>query len=460
MTMTAATDIPRAMPNDEDAHHDAALRQVSILVVDDEPGMRNFLVRTLSPLCKRIEESANAEAASKLLDAQHFDLVILDNVMPGQSGLDWLAEQRRVGFFSEVILMTAYADLDTAIHALRVGATDLVLKPFRSNQLLNAVRRSIDQRLLRRENSLLKHELSFDGKAARGRLLGRSPRIETVRNALEKVARLPTPVLLTGESGTGKEIAARTLHAMSDRGDKPFVPINCANISAEGVASDLFGDIGPDTKHKDGLLLLASGGTLFLDEVVELPLAVQATLLRVIEDNRIRPVGSDREVPLNLRFVCATNADLEKAVAEGRFRKDLYHRINVMGLHMPALRERVGDIAELAELFMDGLSRELGVNRLPLTEAVTRKLARYEWPGNVRELRNLIERSLILGEFPPEFASDEAVVDEEPVESLHAVERRHIMAILEASGGNRAEAARRLGVSRKTIDRKCAMWNV
>jgi DNA-binding NtrC family response regulator len=458
--MTAANELPRAPQNTEFANHDAALRQVAILVVDDEPGMRNFLVRTLSPLCRRIEEAASVEAASKLLDAQHFDLVILDNVMPGQSGLDWLAEQRRVGFFSEAILMTAYADLDTAIHALRVGASDLVLKPFRSNQILNAVRRSIDQRFLQRENSLLKYELSFDSKAARGRLLGRSPRIEAVRNALKKVARLPTPVLLTGESGTGKEIAARTLHTMSDRADKPFVPINCANISADGVASELFGDIGQGAGRKDGLLLLASGGTLFLDEIADLPLSVQATLLRVIEDNRIRPVGSDREVPLNLRFVCATNADLGKAVAEGRFRKDLYHRINVMPLHMPPLRDRVGDIADLAELFMDGLSRELGVARLPLTEAVALKLARYDWPGNVRELRNLIERSLILGEVPPEFASDEDTVNEEPVESLFAMERRHIMTILEASGGNRAEAARRLGVSRKTIDRKCAMWNV
>ena len=182
MTMSAATDLPRAASTDDASQNDA-LRQVSILVVDDEPGMRNFLVRTLGPLCKRIDEAASAEAASKLLDVQHFDLVILDNVMPGQSGLDWLAEQRRVGFFSEAILMTAYADLDTAIHALRVGASDLVLKPFRSNQILNAVRRSIDQRVLRRENSLLKYELSVDNKAARGRLLGRSPRIEAVRTA-------------------------------------------------------------------------------------------------------------------------------------------------------------------------------------------------------------------------------------------------------------------------------------
>jgi DNA-binding NtrC family response regulator len=435
------------------------LRHVSILVVDDEPGMRNFLVRTLGPLCKRIEEAASAEEASRRFDTQHYDLVLLDNVMPGQSGLDWLADQRRVGFFAEAILMTAYADLDTAIHALRVGAADFVLKPFRSNQILNAVRRCIDQRYLRRENFLLKYELSSESQAARGRLIGRSPRIEAVRSALERAARQTTPVLFTGESGTGKEIAARTLHALSDRADKPFVPVNCASISPDRLAVELFGEVGPGNSRKDGLLLHASGGTLFLDEIAELPLPVQATVLRVIEDNRIRPIGSDREVPLNLRFVFASNADLARAVEERRFRKDLYHRINVLGLHMPPLRERVGDIMDLAEMFMGRLARELAVPALILTEEVGLNLARYDWPGNVRELRNLIERSLILGEFPPEFAGEADPSEVEAVESLHVMERRHIMTVLEACGGNRAEAARRLGISRKTIDRKCAMWN-
>ena len=432
------------------------LANVAILVVDDEPGMRNFLLRTLGPRCKRIEEAADAEQASKRLDAQHFDLVILDNVMPGQSGLDWLADQRRIGFFAEAILMTAYADLDTAIHALRVGAADFVLKPFRSNQILNAVVRCMDQRYLRRENFLLKYELRTDGLTARGRLIGSSPGIAAVRATLEKVAPTPVPVLFTGDSGTGKEIAARTLHALSDRADKPFVPVNCASTAPERMALELFGEIG---SARDGLLLHASGGTLFLDEIAELPLAVQATLLRVIEDNRLRPAGAEREIPLNLRFVFAANVDLKAAVARGELRADLYHRINVFEINMPRLRDRVGDIADLAELFIGQFARRLGVPALALPEAVVLKLARYDWPGNVRELRNLIERSMILGEFPPEFAADGGGAEPEPAESLHAVERRHILAILEACGGNRAEAARRLGVSRKTIDRKCAAWH-
>lgn len=434
---------------------DRVLRNVSVLVVDDEPGMRNFLLRTLGPRCKRVEEAASSEAASKQLDAHHFDLVILDNVMPGQSGLDWLSEQRRVGLFAEVILITAYADLDTAIHALRVGAADFVMKPFRSNQILNAVSRCMDQRYLRRENFLLKYELRADNLAARGRLIGNSPGISAVRSTLEKVARTRTSVLLTGDSGTGKEIAARTLHTMSDRADKPFVPVNCAAISHDHMALELFGDV---SAARDGLLLHASGGTLFLDEIAELPPSVQATLLRVIEDNRTRPQGAEREIPLNLRFVFASNVDLQAAVARGTFRKDLYHRINVVSVHMPPLRERVGDIGELAELFMWQFSRNLGVPPLPISEAVLLNLARYSWPGNVRELRNLIERSLILGAFPPEFAGAPDGAGVEPAESLLAVERRHILSILEACGGNRAEAARRLGISRKTIDRKCAIW--
>lgn len=449
--------LPQILEPAEPSEIDRVLKHVSILVVDDEPGMRNFLVRTLGPRCKRIGEAASAEEASKCLDAQHFDLVILDNVMPGQSGLDWLSEQRRVGFFAEAILMTAYADLDTAIHALRVGAADFVLKPFRSNQILNAVSRCMDQRYLRRENFLLKYELRADNLAARGRLIGSSPGISGVRRMLEKVARQPTPVLFTGESGTGKEVAARTLHAMSDRAEKPFVPVNCAAISPERMATELFGQVG--VAGPDGLLLHASGGTLFLDEIAELPLSVQASLLRVIEDNRIRPGGSEREIPLNLRFMFATNTDLESAVTTGHFRKDLFHRINVMPVDMPPLRQRVGDIPELAELFMGKFARQLGVTPLAISEEVALNLARYDWPGNVRELRNLIERSVILGEFPAEFAGVGDGAEAEPVESLHAVERRHILAILEATGGNRAEAARRLGVSRKTIDRKCSMWN-
>lgn len=455
---TPAQDKPATQAGKDD--YGETLAAASILVVDDEPGMRNFLTKTLTPRCKRVEQARSAAEASDILDRAHFDLVILDNIMPGTTGLDWLGEQRRVGFFAETILITAYADLDTVIQALRAGVADFVLKPFRANQILNAVARTLDRKYLRRENYLLKHALSESGTTARGRLMGKSPAIAEIRDMLNRVAPLPTSVLFTGASGTGKEIAARTLHGLSDRAENPFVAVNCATISPDHIAEELFGEIEGGERRKDGLLLHAEGGTLFLDEIAQLPDQVQATLLRVLEDHRIRPAGAEREIPLNLRFLFATNADLEQAVAEGRFRADLFHRINVLNIAMPALKDRSEDIVELAAVFMSEFSRTLGLPALDLNEEVLLKLSRYDWPGNVRELRNLIERSVILGEFPTEFSGAGEVTGAEAIETLELVEQRHILNVLDACDGNRAEAARRLGVSRKTVDRKCAAWGI
>lgn len=439
------------------------LSQASVLVVDDEPGIRNFIVKILGPMVGRVEQADSAANASKLLDANHFDIVILDNIMPGTTGLEWLRQQRKLGFFADVILITAFADMDTAIEAMRAGVVDFVLKPFRSNQIINAVARCVDRVNLRRENYLLKFELASGNSAARERMLGSSSALQDIRSTLERAAPLMTPVMFTGETGTGKEIAARALHAMSDRAGKPFVPINCATISPDVIENELFGfvqDVGPNQRaRQDGLFLNANGGTLYLDEIAELPLPIQAALLRVIEHRKIRPVGSLREVPLDLRFIFATNADLDQAVAEGRFREDLYHRIKVLKIEMPALRKRAMDIKELTLMFIQQISRSLGIEPLPLNEGVLLNLSRYDWPGNVRELRNVVEQSLIQGEWPSEFASTDPGREVEAVDSLQEVERRHILTVLEACNGNRAEAARRLGVSRKTIDRKCAMWN-
>ncbi len=442
------------------------LAQASILIIDDEPGMRNFLTRTLGPRCKRLEEAADTTEASRKLDSQYFDVVILDNIMPGKNGVDWLAEQRAIGFFSDVILMTAYADLETAIQALRAGAVDFVLKPFRSNQILNAVARCLDRMRLQRENSVLRYELrsATDHALLRDKFIGQSPAIRQVRETIARVARLPTSVLITGESGTGKEVAAWSLHSLSDRAGKPFVPINCAAIPPDMIESELFGHLkgaftGADSA-REGLFMHARGGTLFLDEIGELSLATQSRLLRVLEDRRVRPVGSEREVPVDLRFIFATNADLKKDVENGRFRADLFYRINVMHIHLPPLKDRGDDVQELATLFMRKLSQQLGMPPVAIDAPVRAALARYDWPGNVRELRNLIERTLILGAFPDDFLGPRAKAPPARGETLEEVEKRHILTVLQETNGDRDEAARRLGISRKTIDRKCALWNV
>lgn len=441
------------------------LAQASILVVDDEPGMRNFLMRTLGPRCKRLELAGDTSEASQKLDQHHFDVVILDNIMPKKNGVEWLAEQRAIGFFADAILMTAYADLETAIQALRAGAVDFILKPFRSNQLLNAVARCLDRIRLQRENYVLRHELkaTSDHILLRDRLIGESAAIARVRETIARVAPLPTSVLLTGQSGTGKEVAARSLHTLSDRSAKPFVPVNCGAIPPDMIESELFGHLkGAFTgaeRAREGLFLHAQGGTLFLDEISEMPLATQSKLLRVLEDRKVRPVGSEREVPVDLRFIFATNAELEKEVRAGRFRADLFFRINVMQIHLPPLKERDGDSVELATLFMKKLSAQLAMPAVPIDAAVRQALVVHDWPGNVRELRNLVERTLILGRFPEGFGSNAAALTASAGGSLADVERRHILAVLAACNGQRDEAARQLGISRKTIDRKLAAWD-
>lgn len=441
-------------PGEDD--YGGSLAGASILVVDDEPGMRNFLTKTLGPRVKHVAEAGSPDEASRKLDDVQVDLVILDNVMPGRTGLDWLTEQRRKGLFADVVLITAYADLDTAITALRAGVSDFVLKPFRSNQILGAASRALDRKNLRRDNALLRRELLTDGSHAQ--MLGTSAPMEVVREMLARLAPLPTPVLITGESGTGKELAARHLHRLSLRAEHPFVPVNCAAIAPDRIAEELFGTVSED-RIKPGLLLLADGGTLFLDEIVQMPEQAQAALLRVLEDQRVRPVGAERDIPVNLRFVFATNADLENQVASGAFRADLYHRINVVRIAMPPLRDRAEDIVELAAVYMEHFATALGMPGLALDEHSLAKLRRYDWPGNVRELKNLVERSVILGALPETFAGGGGLSGAEAIENLDLVTQRHILRILDLCDGNRAEAARRLGVSRKTVDRKLVAWS-
>jgi len=440
-----------------------------LLVVDDEAGMRNFLDKTLASRCGEVRSAADAEAGDALMRHHRFDLLILDITLPGKSGIAWLRELRERGYGGEVVLITAFADLDTAIEALRAGASDFILKPFRVTQILNAVRRGLERAKLQRENWVLRRALSQRTPTADG-LVGRSIAIKGLQSALQRVAAVNSTVLLTGESGTGKELAALALHRNSPRRQGPFVPVNCATMSPEHVEHELFGHAngaaagrGPG---RDGLFVYAQGGTLFLDEIGDLPLPLQATLLRVLEDRRIRPVGSEQQIPVDVRIVAATNRRLADEVAAGRFRADLYYRLQVVEINLPPLRSHKDDIPDLVEHFIATLAPQLGVAPMEVTADELGYLAQYDWPGNVRELRNLIERSLILGALNVSaLYQGLARMDAEPRAStaaapteLHALEKQHILSVLESVGGDKTRAAQLLGISRRTLERRVAEW--
>lgn len=450
-------ELPPSQPSEEEL-----LSAASVLVVDDEIGMRNFLVKTLTPVCAFVADAATTAEATKLLDQHRFDIVILDNVMPGQRGVDWLTEQHRIGFFSEAILITAHADLETAIAALRAGAFDFLLKPFRSSQILNAVARSLDRTTLRRENELLRHQLNTDRDLLRrrGTLLGSSDAIQKVRTVLLRCAQLPSNVIIRGEAGSGKEVAARMLHRASSRAEKPFVPLSCGVYPGDNFAERLFGKVldgSTEGDRRDGLLMAAEGGTLFLDDIDELSPAAQAALVQVIDAKRFRPINAARDLPVDVRFVCSSTKSLQKEVKAKRFREDLYYSLNVLEVDLPPLRERATDVIDCAEFFLAHIARELRVEAPDIPTSTRSKLMRHPWPGNVLELRNHIERALIHDDL--EYGLDFDPEDYE-ADTMAAVERRHILQTLEICGGNRAEAARRLGLSRKTIDRKCAAWDL
>jgi DNA-binding NtrC family response regulator len=439
----------------------------SILVVDDEPGMRNFLVKSLTPRCHAVFEAGSAEEGADCLVRHHVDLVVLDISLPGRSGVSWLKDLRDQGYTGDVILITAFADLDTAIEALRAGAADFILKPFRIPQILNAVNHCWERSRLARENYILRRGQAA-GAAERGGLVGASAPMQQLWASVRRVAAVHSTVLLQGESGTGKELVARAIHAHSSRGQGPFVPVNCASMSPDLIESELFGHakgaFTGATRPRDGLFHYAQGGTLFLDEVAELPLALQATLLRSLEDLKIRPVGSEQLVPVNVRIIAATNRHLAAEVAAGRFRKDLYYRLQVVELTLPPLREHKEDIPQLVEHFMAELAPALGTARLAVDGAEMAFLCSYDWPGNVRELRNLIERSLILGALNVSALYTQPRPDRltsagGQTTDLQTLEKQHILAVLESVQGDKTRAAQLLGVSRRTLERRVAEWS-
>ena len=440
----------------------------TVLVVDDEEGMRHFLARTLAARCGEVRTAASAEEAEGLVRTQRFDLVILDITLPGKSGLVFLRELREQGHSGEVILITAFADLDTAIEALRAGASDFILKPFRVTQLLNAVKHCLERARLARENYVLRRTISERTPMFAG-LVGQSAVMRDLAHTLQRTAQVASTVLLCGESGTGKELAAQALHGNSPRASGPFVPLNCAMMSPELIESELFGHAkGAFTgasKSRDGLFYYAQGGTLFLDEIGELPAPLQATLLRVLDDRKVRPVGSEQQIPVDVRIIAATNRDLAAEVAAGRFRTDLYYRLQVVEIVLPPLRDHKEDIPALVNHFVETLAPQLGVPPISVSPEELGYLQQYDWPGNVRELRNLIERSLILGSLNVTalYQGSPGAASRRPTPGttdLQTLEKQHILTVLESVNGDKTRAARLLGISRRTLERRCAEWSI
>jgi len=447
----------------------------SILVVEDEKSMRDLLALMLGKEGFKVETAESGDAArGRIDDKTFFDLVITDISMPGMSGIELLRHTRRVSPDTAVILMTAFGSKDTAIQALNEGATYFVEKPFDLDEIKFAVRRTFEQRKIAAENADLKVQnrdlrrsledrYQFDG------LVGRSGKMRTILQLIERVAGTTSTIMLSGESGTGKELIARAIHFNSPRRERPFVSINCGAMPDPLLESELFGHMKGSftgaTASKKGLFEVADGGTIFLDEIGETSPAMQIKLLRVLQERRIRRVGGTVEIDVDVRVITATNQNLEDMVREKTFREDLYYRINVIPIRLPALREKPEDIPPLAEHFLAKYARQVGKEIRGISEAAMECLESYPWPGNVRELENVIERSVALescdviqpdslprevrcglsGRREVEVLLPEAGIDLES--HVEEIRRRYMLEAMERTGGVQTRAAEMLAMT-------------
>lgn len=403
---------------------------------------------------------------------QRYDAVIVDLQMDGMDGLELCRRLLALDSEMPVIMLTAHANLDVAIAAIRAGAYDFITKPVTRDSVEFALSRAIEHRRLRSEVKQLREVVKRSQSL--GEMLGESQAIQGVFQLVETVADSGTTILITGESGTGKELVARAIHAHSPRRDRPFVALNCAAMPVTLLESELFGHVrGAFTdarRDRPGLFVQASGGTLFLDEIGDMPMEMQAKLLRVLQERKVRPVGSDKEIPFDVRLITATNRDLESDIEQGRFRSDLYFRVNVVAIDLPPLRARNRDVLILAQSFLERAAIRLDKAVKDISQAAAQRLLDYDWPGNVRELENCIERAVTLTKFSQiavedlperirEHRSERFVIDAtDPASllSLAEVELRYIQRVLSAVGGNKSRAAKILGLDRRSLYRRIA----
>ena len=439
---------------------------MNILVIDDELGLRHTLSLILQAEGHAVRAASDGAAGLERLAEEPADLIISDVRMPGVDGLTFLDRYKQAGGSALVIMMSAYGDDDAALEAIRRGAYDFIAKPFRADQVLLVVRKAIEREGLRREVAQL-HEELVALRSPNG-IVGRSPKLAQALSLAQKVARHPSTALITGESGTGKELIARHIHDASPRAAKSFVAVNCGAIPEALLESELFGHtrgaFTGATAERQGLFEEADGGTIFLDELGDLPLPLQVKLLRALQEGEVRRVGDNTSRAVDVRVVAATARDLETDVADGKFRADLYYRINVVRIHLPALRDRTEDIPELVRHFIDRYNKRLGLRVTGVTAAAMLALVEYPWPGNVRELENVIERAMVLTD------GDQLGVEQLPVlgpttrvdaggspldlsvkRRTEDLERSLIKEALERTRGNRTRAAKVLDLSHRAL---------
>jgi two-component system, NtrC family, response regulator AtoC len=437
----------------------------SILVADDDAVARELLVEVLTREGYRVRAAAGGAEAIRAAESEVFDVALIDLRMPDVDGLAVLARIRALDPAPPVFILTAFAAIETTIEAIRQGAYDYLSKPFRVDEIKLAVRRVLETERLVRENREFRQELR--GRYGVERLIGQSPEMVDIYRLVARVAALDTTVLIQGETGTGKELVARAIHYASPRAERPFVAIDCAALPESLFESELFGhERGAFTGavgSRRGLLETADGSTCFLDEIGELPLGLQAKLLRVLQERVLRRVGGNEPLPVNLRLIAATNRDLRKRVEDGTFREDLYYRLNGVTIAMPPLRERGADIPLLAHDFMQRYTAAAGKSLEGFTPEALALLSGYRWPGNVRELEHAVERAVALArsavilpeDLPPEIRAEPARAPELPAPrmTLDEVKRWYVNAVLEETGGNKVRAADLLGIDRRTLYR-------
>ena len=439
----------------------------NILIVDDEYSVRDSLYHWFSKDGYEVKAVENATEALKALQDQTFHVALLDIKMPGMDGMELQEHIHRIDPRIAVIMITAFAAVDTAVRALKQGAFDYVTKPIDPDELSHLVLRALEQRRLRDENSQLRE--TIDELVAVDTIVGDSPPMRKVMELVEHVAKTDATVLVLGESGTGKEIIARAIHANSRRRYFPIVAVNCGALPESLLESELFGHekgafTGAQFRRK-GRIEMADGGTLFLDEVGAIDSKTQVDLLRVLETKELTRLGGMRPIKVDFRVVCATNENLELAVKEGRFREDFYYRINVFTIELPPLRSRRADIPALANHFLDRFARQMDKRVTGIAPEAMEILASYDWPGNVRELSNAIERAMVVGtppvirpeDLPLRRSARNEVAGEE---SLAEVEKRHIAAVLERAEGNVTRAAEILKVDRVTVYNKIKKYGL